>query len=63
MEGEIMEAISIYDLKDLSTKLNLSVRTLREYIKRREITASKVGRSYYVSEPALQRFLKAKELS
>ena len=49
--------IVIYDLKDLSAKLKLKVRTLREYIKAGKLKAKKVGRSYYVLEPDLLRFM------
>jgi excisionase family DNA binding protein len=49
--------IAIYDLKDLSVKLKLSVRTLREYIKSGKLKAKKVGRAYYVTERNLIAFL------
>jgi predicted site-specific integrase-resolvase len=47
----------IYDLKDLSKKLKISVRTLREYVKRGELKAKMVGKAYYVTEPCLMDFL------
>jgi len=47
----------IYDLKALSDKLNISIRTLREYVKRGELEARKIGRAYYVTEPNLMAFL------
>jgi len=49
----------IYDLKDLSVKLKLGIRTLREYIKNGELKAKKIGKSYYVTEPNLMAFLDA----
>ncbi len=36
----------VYDLKALSDKLNISIRTLREYVKRGELKASRIGRAY-----------------
>jgi excisionase family DNA binding protein len=48
---------SVYDLKDLSKKLKISIRTLREYIKRRKLKAKKVGKAYYVTESNLMAFL------
>jgi len=48
---------AIYDLKDLNRKLKISVRTLREYVKKGELEASKIGRSYYVTEPKLMAFI------
>jgi len=47
----------IYDLKTLSIKLKISVRTLREYIKKGELEAKRIGRAYYVTEPNLMDFL------
>ncbi len=52
--------IPIYDLKDLSIKLKLGIRTLREYIKSGELKAKKIGKSYYVTEPNLMAFLEVK---
>ena len=47
----------VYDLKSLSKKLNIGIRTLREYIKRGELRAKKIGKAYYVTEPNLMSFL------
>jgi len=49
--------IPIYDLKDLSRKLKISVRTLREYIKGGKLKAKKIGKAYYVTDPNLMAFL------
>ena len=49
--------IPVYDLKDLSKKLKISVRTLREYIKSGKLKAKKIGKAYYVTEPNLMTFL------
>jgi excisionase family DNA binding protein len=48
---------AVYDLRDLSKKLKFSVRTLREYVKRGELKAKKIGRAYYVTEASLMAFL------
>ena len=48
---------SVYDLKDLSKKLKISIRTLRKYIKDGKLKAKKVGKAYYVTEPNLMAFL------
>ena len=50
----------IYDLKDLSVKLKIGIRTLREYIKRGELKAKKIGKAYYVTELNLMAFLEVK---
>ena len=47
----------VYNLKDLSKKLKISVRTLREYCKSGELKARKIGKAYYVTEPNLMVFL------
>jgi len=49
----------VYDLKALSVKLNIGIRTLREYVKNGKLKAKKIGRSYYVTEPNLMDFLEA----
>ena len=52
-----MNETPVYNLKDLSKKLKISVRTLREYVKSGELKAKKVGRAYYITEPNLMAFL------
>ena len=47
----------IYNLKDLSKKLKISIRTLRKYIKAGKLKAKKIGRAYYVTEQSLMAFL------
>jgi len=52
-----MTETPIYDLKDLSKKLKISVRTLRTYVQAGELKAKKIGKAYYVTEPNLMEFL------
>lgn len=52
-----MTEIPVYDLKDLSKKLKISIRTLRKYIKAGKLKGKKIGRAYYVTEPNLMAFL------
>jgi len=47
----------VYNLKDLSKKLKISIRTLREYVKSGELKAKKIGKAYYVTEVSLMAFL------
>ena len=56
-EHQNMNETPVYNLKDLSKKLKISIRTLREYIKSGELKAKKVGRAYYITEPKLMAFL------
>lgn len=53
---------TVYDLKALSKKLGVSVRTLRKYIREGDLMASKIGRAYYVTESSLMLFLDLKEV-
>jgi len=52
-----MTETPIYDLKDLSRKLKINVRTLREYVKAGRLKAKKIGKAYYITEPNLMAFL------
>ena len=47
-----------FDLKELSQEINISIRTLRRYIRQRRLDVTLVGRSYYVTETELLCFLK-----
>ena len=55
------KGIPVYDLKDLSKKLKINIRTLRKYAKAGELKAKKIGRAYYVTEPNLMAFLEDTE--
>jgi len=46
-----------YRLPDLQKELGIGVRTLREYIKKKELKAKKIGRTYYVTESAFKSFM------
>ena len=50
-----------YNLKQLRDKYGISVRTWREYIKRKELRAFKIGRMYHVFEQDLLEFIKTNE--
>ena len=50
-----------FNLKQLHEKCNVSVRTWREYIKRKELKAFKIGRTYHVFEQDLIEFIKDNE--
>lgn len=52
-----LAGIKLYDLKEISKKLKLHPVTLRGYIERGRLEAVKIGRSYRVTEDALQAFL------
>ena len=52
------ENVPVYNLKQLHKAVGLAVVTLRRYIKQGRLTASKIGRSYYVLEDDLIEFVK-----
>ena len=54
-----MNETPVYNLRDLSKKLKMSVRTLREYVKSGELKATKIGKAYYITEPNLLAFLES----
>ena len=56
-----MKGTPIYTLEDLQEKLKVNVRTLRKYVKRGELKASKIGKAYYVTERNLLSFIESKE--
>jgi excisionase family DNA binding protein len=45
-----------YDLRELSQKLSVSERTLRQYIKDGKLQAFKLGLKYYVTQRALDEY-------
>ena len=49
-KGKQKNMETIFNLKQLHRKFGISARTWREYIKRKELRAFKIGRSYFVSE-------------
>ena len=50
-----------YNLQQLQEKYAITVRTWREYIKRKDLRAFKVGRAYRVFEHDLSDFIREKE--
>jgi excisionase family DNA binding protein len=53
---------TLFNLKHLHKKFGISVRTWREYIKRKELRAFKIGRTYHVFEQDLLEFIKDNEV-
>lgn len=43
--------VTMLRLRQLNEMFGISVRTWREYIKKGELKAKKVGKAYYVTEP------------
>lgn len=51
----------LYSLQELSKKFDLTLVTLRAYIRRGKLKARKVGVRWYVSEETLVEFFRAPE--
>lgn len=49
----------LYDLKELSKKLNVHIVTLRTYLKEGRLRGQKIGTRWYVSEDSLREFFLA----
>lgn len=47
----------IYDLPRVSEKLGISIRGVRDFIRRGQLKARLVGRAYFVTQKELDRFL------
>ena len=58
-----LAGITLYSLKDLAEKLDVSVATLRSYVEQGRLRAIRVGRSYRVTEEALKAFLQSSSAS
>jgi excisionase family DNA binding protein len=60
---KIIGNLQLYDLKELSSLLKMSVSSLRMYVKEGKISANKLGTKWFVSEKALEDYFnKPKQL-
>ncbi len=48
--------LRLYDLEELSEKLQVNVRSLRRWIREGKIKAKKLGVKYYISEQSLNEY-------
>jgi len=55
--SKVIAGVTLYDLKEVSKAFELSVRTLRKYIKSKKITAKKLGNYYYLTDIEIKNFL------
>jgi predicted site-specific integrase-resolvase len=51
----------VYNMEGVSQKLGISIRTLRGYVRTGRIKAKLIGRSYFITEEELTRFLEPSE--
>lgn len=50
------ESLTLYDLQELSKKMNVHIVTLRTYLKEGRLRGQKMGTKWYVSEDSLREF-------
>jgi excisionase family DNA binding protein len=48
--------LTLYDLEELSVLLNITVFSLREYIKRGKLKAQKMGKRYFITQESLNEY-------
>ncbi len=49
--------VKLYNLKEVSEQVGLSVTTLKGYVSRGTIKGRKIGRAWHVTEDELRRYL------
>ncbi|MDG0826446.1 helix-turn-helix domain-containing protein [Staphylococcus equorum] len=54
--------LEVYTANDIAQLLDLSIDTVRTYIKRGDLKASKVGRKYIITNDNYKAFIKAHEV-
>lgn len=54
--------LEVYTVNDVAQSLGMNIETIREYIKRGELKASKVGRKYIITIDNYKDFIKSNEL-
>lgn len=52
----------VYTVNDVAQSLGMNIETIREFIKRGELKASKVGRKYIITIDNYKDFIKSNEL-
>lgn len=53
--------LEVYTVDDVAQSLDMHITTVREYIKRGELKASKVGRKYIITLDNYKDFINANE--
>lgn len=46
----------LYDLEELSNELDITVFSLREYIKKGRLRAQKMGKKYFVTQDSINEY-------
>lgn len=56
------ETIELYTVNDIAKSLNMTIQTVRDYIKRGDLIASKIGRQYIVTSENYRAFIEAHQI-
>ena len=59
---QMKKELEVYTVNDVAQSLGMNIETIREYIKRGELKASKVGRKYIITMDNYRDFIKSNEL-
>lgn len=59
---QMKKELEVYTVNDVAQSLGMNIETIREYIKRGELKASKVGRKYIITIDNYKDFIKSNEL-
>ncbi len=52
----------LYDLEELSHELDITVFSLREYIKKGRLRAQKMGKKYFVTQDSINEYFNTSEI-
>ena len=56
------DTIELYTVNDIAKSLNMTIQTVRDYIKRGDLIASKIGRQYIVTSENYRAFIEAHQI-
>jgi len=51
--------VRLFRVDEISKKLSVTTHTLRRYLKERRLNGQKVGKSWYISETAIEDFFRS----
>ena len=60
--GEGKEALVAYTVQETAEILKINEKAVRDYIKRGDLLARKVGKRYYITQQALEQYITPPEL-
>lgn len=52
----------LYDLEELSHELDITVFSLREYIKKGRLRAQKMGKKYFVTQDSINEYFNTSDI-